>query len=102
MSDSGSGLASARRVWRERCRASGSGRLLVTQEEELSHSPAEVDRDAHRCGLGKVQLMEGAIRDGREGWRCKRDGNGFQELSPGLFSGARRAQELTPDWVCIK
>ncbi len=56
MSDSGSGLASARRVWRERCRASGSGRLLVTQEEELSHSPAEVDRDAHRCGLGKVQL----------------------------------------------
>ena len=67
-------------------------RALVGEEEELSHSPAEVDRDAHRCGLGKVQLMEGAIRDGREGWRCKRDGNGFQELSPGLFSGARRAQ----------
>ena len=69
---------------------------LVGEEEELSHSPAEVDRDAHRhrCGLGKVQLMEGAIREGREGWRCKRDGNayGFQELSPGLFSGARRAQ----------
>ncbi len=69
-------------------------RALVGEEEELSHSPAEVDRDAHlhRCGLGKVQLMEGAIRKGREGWRCKRDGNGFQELSPGLFSGARRAQ----------
>jgi hypothetical protein len=42
-------------------------RALVGDEEELSHSPAEVDRDAHRCGLGKVQLMEGAIRDGREG-----------------------------------
>ncbi len=69
-------------------------RALVGEEEELSHSPAEVDResDAHRCGLGKVQLMEGAIREGREGWRCKRDGNGFQELSSGLLSGARRAQ----------
>ncbi len=67
-------------------------RALVGEEEELSHSPAEVDRNAHRCGLGKVQLMEGAIREGREGWRRKRDGNGFQELSPGLFSGARRAQ----------
>ena len=79
-------------------------RALVGEEEELSHSPAEANRDAHRCGLGKVQLMERAIREGREGyrWRCKRDGNGFQELSPGLFSGARRAQELTPDWVCIK
>ncbi len=63
-------------------------RAFVGEEEELSHSPAEVDRDAHRCGrLGKVQLnqMEGAIREGREGWRCKRDGNGFQELSPGLL-----------------
>jgi hypothetical protein len=38
-------------------------RALVGEEEELSHSPAEVDRDAHRCGLGKVQLMEGAIRE---------------------------------------
>ena len=67
-------------------------RALVGEQEELSHSPTEVDRDAHRCGLGKVQLMERAIWEGREGWRCKRDGNGFQELSPGLFSGARRAQ----------
>jgi hypothetical protein len=37
-------------------------------------------------------VLVGAISEGREGWRCKRDGNGFQELSPGLFSGARRAQ----------
>ena len=70
----------------------GVGFRALLGEEALSHSPAEVDRDAHRCSLGKVQLMEGAIREGREGWRCKRDGNGFQELSPGLFSGARRAQ----------
>jgi hypothetical protein len=65
MSDSGSGSASARRVWR--AMQGVRLRALVGEEEELSHSPAEVDRDAHRCGLGKVQLMEGAIREGREG-----------------------------------
>jgi hypothetical protein len=55
MSDSGSGLASARRVWRERFRASGSGRLLVRKKNfRATLSPTEVDRDAHRCGLGKV------------------------------------------------
>jgi hypothetical protein len=26
-------------------------RALVGEEEELSHSPAKVDRNAHRCGL---------------------------------------------------
>jgi hypothetical protein len=73
-------------------------RALVGEEEELSHSGTArrrwTETRIDRCGLGKVQLMEGAIREGREGWRCKRDGNayGFQELSPGLFSGARRAQ----------
>ncbi len=35
-------------------------RALVGEEEELSHSQAEMDRDAHRCrsGLGNVQLMD--------------------------------------------
>ncbi len=64
----------------------GVGFRALLGEEALSHSPAEVDRHAHRRGLGEVQLMDGTIREGREGRRWKRDSNGFQELSPGLIS----------------